>query len=206
MRHRSVSTITMVVATRAGFITETDEQEELMEQGNQYEYQEAEEPDGLRMTRLREVLEKSLQETLKACNLNAICECFPLAAEKNQDALRDAHEKICQFLSIEVNNEFEQIIEERNVAFKLNGLDRLIADAKSKGITAGSRTLPDLSPEMAVRARTAPTKEAEIERLKALLEMTQLDNRRLGNALNRSSAEQRVIKDEVSEAFYELQE
>ncbi|KAF8925645.1 hypothetical protein BGZ58_000626 [Dissophora ornata] len=158
------------------------------------------------MTRLRGILEKSLQETLKACNYNAISECFPVLVATNPTDLREAHEKVCQFLSVEVNNEFEQIIAERNVIFKLNGLDRFIAGAKAKGIAAGSRTVLDLSPEVAVRARTVPTKEAEIERLKAELRRVQLDNRRLGSALNHSKAEQAAIKYELLESYNEFQE
>jgi hypothetical protein len=55
------------------------------------------------MTRLRGVLNKALVETLKACNFDAFCECFPALADVNPEALRDAHEKVCEFLSVEVN-------------------------------------------------------------------------------------------------------
>ncbi|KAF9113241.1 Zinc finger C3H1 domain-containing protein [Mortierella sp. AM989] len=155
----------MVTATGISFPAQ-----EPMDIVHNQDVDEQEEPEGPRMTRLRGILDKSLKETLKACNYDAISECFPALAAGNPRDLREAHEKVCQFLNVEVNNEFEQIIEERNVIFKLNGLDRLIADARSKGNTAGSRTTLDLSPEVAVRARTVPTKEAEIERLKAELE------------------------------------
>lgn len=64
---------------------------------------EQEEPEGPRMTRLRRILEKSLQETVKACNYNAVQECFPQVAASTPQELRDAHEKVCQFLDVEVN-------------------------------------------------------------------------------------------------------
>jgi len=64
---------------------------------------EPEEPEGPRMTRLRRILEKSLQETVKACNYNAVQECFPQVAASTPQELRDAHEKVCQFLDVEVN-------------------------------------------------------------------------------------------------------
>ncbi|KAG0021239.1 Zinc finger C3H1 domain-containing protein [Entomortierella chlamydospora] len=194
-----------MVATGTAFPNQTGE-EELMDIVHGQDVEEQEEPEGPRMTRLRGILDKSLKETLKACNYAAICECFPALAAANPRDLREAHEKVCQFLNIEVNNEFEQIIKERNVIFKLNGLDRLIADARGKGNTAGSRTILDLSPEVAVRARTVPTKEAEIERLKAELERVQLDNRRIGGALNHSKAEQAAIKLELLESYNEFQE
>jgi hypothetical protein len=60
------------------------------------------EEEGPRMTRLRGILTKSLQETLKVCNYNAIQECFPILASSNPDELREAHEKVCQFLKVEV--------------------------------------------------------------------------------------------------------
>lgn len=60
------------------------------------------EEEGPRMTRLRGILSKSLQETLKACNYNAIQECFPILATTNPDELHEAHEKVCQFLKVEV--------------------------------------------------------------------------------------------------------
>ncbi|KAF9947428.1 hypothetical protein BGZ72_010568 [Mortierella alpina] len=167
---------------------------------------EMEEQEGPRMTRLRGILDKSLEETLKACNYNAIRESFPYVAAANPGELRNAHEKVCLFLRGEVNYEFGQIIEQRNIIFKLNSLDRLIAEAKSKGITAGSRTILDLSPDVAVRARTVPTKEAEIERLKSEIERVRLDNRRLGSALNQSRATQAAIKRELLDSYSEFQE
>ncbi|KAF9213618.1 hypothetical protein BGZ59_005107 [Podila verticillata] len=175
---------------------------------------EQEEPEGPRMTRLRRLLEKSLQETVKACNYNAVQECFPQVAASTPQELRDAHEKVCQFLNVEVNvsaafapeNEFEQIIQERNLIHKLNGLDRLIADAMSKGRTAGSSTILDLPPDAAVRARVVPTKEAEIQRLRAELERVRLDNRRLGSSLNQSKAQQTAIGLEIADTYDEFRE
>ncbi|GJJ68479.1 kinetochore protein NNF1 [Entomortierella parvispora] len=177
----------------------------------QEEYQEhqselAPEPEGKRMTKLRGLLDKALYETLRTCNFDAIQECFPSLAAANPEELRVAHEKVCTFLDVEVHNEFEQIINERSIIFKLNALDRLIEDAEQKGRTAGSSTILNLSPDVAVRARTVPTKEAEIERLKAELERVQLDNRRLGNALNHSKAEQAAIKIDLLESYNEFQE
>ncbi|KAG0254703.1 hypothetical protein BG011_005568 [Mortierella polycephala] len=167
---------------------------------------EPEEPEGPRMTRLRGILDKSLEETLKACNYDAIKECFPIVATANPEELHSAHEKVCLFLRGEVNYEFGQIIEQRNIIFKLNSLDRLIANAKNKGLSAGSRTILDLAPDVAVRARSVPIKEAEIERLKAELERVQLDNRRIGSALAHSKAEQTATKLELLESYNEFQE
>jgi hypothetical protein len=61
------------------------------------------EPEGMRMTRLRGLLDKSLHETLRACNYAAIQECFPALAAAHPEDLRDAHDKVCQFLRVEVN-------------------------------------------------------------------------------------------------------
>ncbi|KAF9164120.1 hypothetical protein DFQ26_001810 [Actinomortierella ambigua] len=176
------------------------------EQAHQSEEAEEQEPDGPRMTRLRGILAKSLQETLKACNAKAIQECFPhLAQEKPQDLL-EAHAKVCEFLQVEVTSEFEEIIKERSVAYKLNALDRLVSEAKSHGRTAGSTALLDLTPEAAVRARVVPAKEAEVQRLKEELERVRLDNRRLGGALNHCTAEQESLKFELDELFQEFQQ
>ncbi|KAF9586119.1 hypothetical protein BGW38_009479 [Lunasporangiospora selenospora] len=174
---------------------------ELVQDDIELEEQITDEPDGPRMTRLRGILDKSLIETLKACNYKALQECFPLLAAVQPDELHQAHERVSEFLKIEVNNEFSQIIEERNVIFKLNALDRLIADAKNKGRTAGTWTMLDLSPDAAVRARTVPTKEAEIERLKAEIHKVQLENRKLGNSLNQSKAQQADLKIELLESY-----
>ncbi|KAF9999718.1 hypothetical protein BGZ65_004973 [Modicella reniformis] len=59
------------------------------------------EPEGPRMTRLRGILNKSLQETLKSCNFNAICECFPILAATKPEDLHEVHRKVCQFLSLQ---------------------------------------------------------------------------------------------------------
>ncbi|KAF9989551.1 hypothetical protein BGZ75_005867 [Mortierella antarctica] len=65
--------------------------------------EEMEEQEGPRMTRLRGILDKSLEETLKACNYNAIRESFPFVAAANSGELHNAHEKVCLFLRGEVN-------------------------------------------------------------------------------------------------------
>ncbi|KAF9346905.1 hypothetical protein BGX34_003546 [Mortierella sp. NVP85] len=196
-----------MVATGSPFTASTGEREPMdLEHDADEHTVEAPEPEGPRMTRLRGILNKSLQETIKVSNYNAICECFPVLAAANPEELRLVHEQVCHFLNHEVNVEFEKIIQERNIIFKLNGLDRLIADAKSKGMTVGSRTISNVAPEAAVRARTVPAKEAEIERLRAELERVRLDNRRLGSALNQSKAEQASIKYELLEAYNEFQE
>ncbi|KAG0345407.1 hypothetical protein BG004_003732 [Podila humilis] len=170
------------------------------------ESDEPDEPEGIRMTGLRRILEKSLLETIKSCNYNALEECFPLVAAADPYELRNAQEKVCEFLAVEVKTEFEQIIHERNLIHKLNGLDRLIEDARSKGQSAGSRTILDLSPEAAVRARVVPTKEAEVQRLRAELERIRLDNRRLGSILNQNKAEQTAIGMEIIDAYTEFKE
>ncbi|KAF9972009.1 hypothetical protein BGZ73_004935 [Actinomortierella ambigua] len=192
------------VTGRAEGAMETDESME--EQAYQDIEEEEQEPDGPRMTRLRGILAKSLQETLKVSNAKAIQECFPhLAQEKPQDLL-EAHAKVCEFLQVEVTSEFEEIIKERNVAYKLNALDRLVTEAKNQGRTAGSTALLDLTPEAAVRARVVPAKEAEVQRLKEELERVRLDNRRLGGALNHCAAEQEALKFELDELFQEFQQ
>ncbi|KAG0240550.1 hypothetical protein BGW41_006945 [Actinomortierella wolfii] len=196
-------------AMEADSITEQQQQHQLLlpqDAEEEMVEEEEQEPDGPRMTRLRGILAKSLQETLKVCNTKAIQECFPQLAQQKPQDLLEAHAKVCEFLQVEVNNEFEQIIKERNVAYKLNALDRLVAEAKSQGRTAGSTALLDLTPEAAVRARVVPAKEAEVQRLKEELERVRLDNRRLGGALNHCAAEQEALKFELDELFQEFQQ
>lgn len=86
---------------------------------------EPEEPEGPRMTRLRRILEKSLLETVKACNYNAVQECFPQVAASTPQELRDAHEKVCQFLNVEVNVSAVNLCSPRNRSTNVRNENRL---------------------------------------------------------------------------------
>ena len=82
-----------------------------MDEQQQQQQQQPIEPEleGLRMSRLRAVLEKSMTKTLETCNYAAVRECFPALAEAHPDDLRDAHDKVCQFLRVEINVKIDWI-------------------------------------------------------------------------------------------------
>ncbi|KAG5440540.1 hypothetical protein PCK2_000365 [Pneumocystis canis] len=127
---------------------------------------------GLRAQRLHDLLEKSLSQTIKACSYKQIAKCFPTLAKNSPDVLKNVHEQVISFLQSSCEREFSSILKERDVVPRLNELDNLIVNAKSRQERGDPSTiLPTLlSPEHIVSSHLYPLKMKELSVLKNQLE------------------------------------
>ncbi|KAG5437059.1 hypothetical protein PCANB_001180 [Pneumocystis canis] len=125
---------------------------------------------GLRAQRLEDLLGKSLSQTIKACSYKQIAKCFPTLAKNSPEVLKNVHEQVISFL--------QSSCEERDVIPRLNELDNLIVNAKSRQERGDPSTiLPTLlSPEHIVNSYLYPLKMKELSVLKNQLENIQTKN------------------------------
>ncbi|KAG4302499.1 hypothetical protein PCK1_001226 [Pneumocystis canis] len=133
---------------------------------------------GLRAQRLEDLLGKSLSQTIKACSYKQIAKCFPTLAKNSPEVLKNVHEQVISFLQSSCEREFSSILKERDVIPRLNELDNLIVNAKSRQERGDPSTiLPTLlSPEHIVNSYLYPLKMKELSVLKNQLENIQTKN------------------------------
>ncbi|KTW27618.1 hypothetical protein T552_02060 [Pneumocystis carinii B80] len=133
---------------------------------------------GLRAQRLQDLLDKSLGQTIKACSYEQIAKCFPTLAKNSPEVLKNVHEQVISFLRSSCDREFSIIFEERDVISRLNDLDGLINDAKSRQERGDPSTVLSafLSPEHIINSYLYPLMVKEHSVLKNQLETIQAQN------------------------------
>ncbi|KAG9298923.1 hypothetical protein G9A89_015945 [Geosiphon pyriformis] len=135
-------------------------------------------PNGPRAQKLKQILQKSLSETLLSYSFEKVSQCFPKLAENHSDALKSAHEQMTRFLRSSCEEEFSNILKKRHVLEKLNEFDELI-NASKKRNEIGMQTVEQIhyiNPATILRAKTVPIKEEELRCLKEEFMKIQREN------------------------------
>lgn len=133
---------------------------------------------GARATKLTDILDKSLRQTLRACSYEKLVSCFPSLAQNDAETLRHAQEQLTEFLTTACHSEFEKILRERSTVERLNELDEMIAEArerKDKGVPMGDSP-SDLAPDTVLRAHLLPIKRTALDRLNVDVQTVQREN------------------------------
>ena len=151
---------------------------------------------GLRATKLDEVLERALHQTMRACAYEKLETCFPTLARTDADTLRHAGEQVTSFMTTSCRTEFQKILDDRQVRERLDQLDRIVAAAKARK-QAGeppSENVSELTPEAVLRAHILPLKRQELADLQARLAVLQAQNAENLEALDaaKRSADERA--------------
>ncbi|CCG83045.1 putative Spindle pole protein Nnf1 [Taphrina deformans PYCC 5710] len=133
---------------------------------------------GARASKLDDILNKSLAQTLRACSLEKLTSCFPTLATNDPETLRHAQEQLVDFLTSACRSEFDKILSERQAIARLNELDDMIRDAKTRKERGEDKAVDasDLSPAVILRAHMVPIKKAEVEAITTKLADLQRDN------------------------------
>eukprot|EP01139_Manchomonas_bermudensis_P021154 Amastigsp_a681178_45.p1 type:complete len:202 gc:universal Amastigsp_a681178_45:630-25(-) len=148
-----------------------------------------------RAERLNELLEIALSSCFAKFDADAFVGCFPSAvqsefaaraAKRGNNCLVDAHASLTAFVTQSTRAEFLEICKELNLESKLELLDRLAAEARSR---------PDMthappataSVDDIVRAQRLAAKQAEKQRLQELLEKTRAIETEKTEALERAA-------------------
>ncbi|KAG9233601.1 Nnf1-domain-containing protein [Amylocarpus encephaloides] len=141
---------------------------------------------------------RTLSATMNAISYEAFATCFPEIAKGAEGALRAYHGQFLGRLEGLAQEEFETILQERNVVQQLNKLEDIIASAKyrksqqashdtvDEGDTAPPHAQPP--PEL-LRAHLAPHLNSQRSHLNARLQTTESQNANLMAEVQRQKAE-----------------
>lgn len=133
---------------------------------------------GPRASKLIEILDKSTKQTMRACSYEKLVSCFPSLAHNDPETLKHAQEQVTAFLTTACMSEFDKILNERNALQRLNELDELIVEAKTRK-SAGkpaTDTSSDLPPDTLMRAYMLPLKRADLASLNESVLQLQTQN------------------------------
>ncbi|KAI9657578.1 MAG: hypothetical protein M1829_006886 [Trizodia sp. TS-e1964] len=87
---------------------------------------------GPRARALQKVFDNALSASLKACSYENFAACFPTPARYVPERLEGLWQNMMARIREFAQREFEAILSERAVVPALNGLDRLIAEARAR--------------------------------------------------------------------------
>ncbi|KAG2179431.1 hypothetical protein INT44_006277 [Umbelopsis vinacea] len=115
---------------------------------------------GKRATKLNMLFEKYVERIIQSVSE---------LDEQQHEALVMAHQQVCEYLEKSIREDFHSIVAERQLVEKLNELDKLVEEAKRSSNTVEAKRSGAgivIEPEQALRARSIPLKQAELERLR----------------------------------------
>ncbi|KAF2721838.1 Nnf1-domain-containing protein [Polychaeton citri CBS 116435] len=87
---------------------------------------------GPRASTLHKLYSDAVAHILKTCSHQNFASCFPTPAQQVPQAILSLHEQFTERLGKSMRDEFENILEEREVVPSLNHLDRLVEEARKR--------------------------------------------------------------------------
>ncbi|GBC05070.1 hypothetical protein RclHR1_06000004 [Rhizophagus clarus] len=116
-----------------------------------------------RSKKVKQMLENCLGETLNNFSYEKVAQCYPTLAKEQPERLKQALSQVKDFLKTNTEEEFEAILEQRNILEKLNELDDIIAKAKKR--QKDRQPMVNIDPKTIIRAKTLPIKFEEKKNL-----------------------------------------
>ncbi|CAG8677215.1 21039_t:CDS:2 [Rhizophagus irregularis] len=120
-----------------------------------------------RSKKVKQMLGSCLGETLDNFSYEKVAQCYPTLAKEQPERLQQALSQVKEFLKTNTEEEFEAILEQRNILEKLDELDDIIAKAKKCQKDGHSPIQPmiNVDPKTIIRAKTLPIKFEEKKNL-----------------------------------------
>ncbi|KAK9458302.1 Nnf1-domain-containing protein [Dipodascopsis uninucleata] len=160
----------------------------------------------IRNKRLREVFQRSLQESTRALTFEKLAQCYPYVAEHGADGLREAMNQAMRFWESSSTREFEAILEERDVTAKLAALDQLIEEARERKKKGKEKQLfiESLTPEEILQSHLLPINLTEAERLEKRIEETQSMNKKMLKEITEQENEINELFSKINRSLSDL--
>ncbi|RDL40741.1 uncharacterized protein BP5553_00720 [Venustampulla echinocandica] len=153
--------------------------------------------------------QKTLKATLSAIPYDAFAECFPHIAAEAPAALNAYHGQMVSRLRSLALDEFDTILQERNVVHHLNALEDIIADARRRQRSYPSpppqqppHTLP---PEALLNAHLAPHLASQQSLLNAKLQTVESQNAALVQKIESQRREMEGLVGDLEAAVADLE-
>ncbi|KAJ1337469.1 kinetochore protein NNF1 [Microdochium nivale] len=151
---------------------------------------------GPRAAGFQNLLDKSLESTLKKVSWDNFAACYPTIAAQAPATLKAVQKQMVDRLGALCRREFQSIFEQRQVVAKMNELESLISEASRRKDEAsmqgiGEAPVPPhtLPAEQVFAAHLAPHLKQQQSQLNAKLQTTQAHNARLFDEVQQQRAE-----------------
>lgn len=146
---------------------------------------------GIRASKLHDVFDRALSRTIhKGCSYPHFSACFPTPASYVPEALEGFHRDFVTKLEHACRTDYERLMEQRDVVARLNELDTLIDEARTRKAQVGEAgteqglSAHTMTPEKLMGAHLAPFLQEQENLLREQLQVTQDDNRRLADDIH----------------------
>ncbi|KAF8142120.1 hypothetical protein EV363DRAFT_1150515 [Boletus edulis] len=131
-------------------------------------------PDSKRWTHFHSALQLAINRSAHKWTYEDFQECFALWCKEEPHGAEGIFNTISRHMEDQIHASCETLFREFNVRDSINVLHRVVTDARARkecGETEGKDIWKkDLEPRAAVRARTVPILESEVEKLRATLQ------------------------------------
>ncbi|KAH7041294.1 Nnf1-domain-containing protein, partial [Microdochium trichocladiopsis] len=151
---------------------------------------------GPRAAGFQNLLDKSLESTLKKVSWDNFAACYPTIATQAPATLKAVQKQMVERLGTLCRREFQSIFEQRQVVAKLNELEGLISEASRRKDEAGMQGIDEapvpphtLPAEQVFAAHLAPHLKQQQSQLNAKLQTVQAHNAKLFDEVQRQRAE-----------------
>ncbi|RCI15154.1 hypothetical protein L249_6428 [Ophiocordyceps polyrhachis-furcata BCC 54312] len=158
--------------------------------------EEEDEAPGPRASRLRETYGLAVQRTLSKLSRENLARCYPSTASHAASMLADVQRQMVERLGARCQREFEMLLAARKVVCRLNGLERIVAEASSRREQAGGEegATPPTPPHLLPPPRILAAHHASLlaphqSVLNAKLQTCQAVNARLARVIRRQRAD-----------------
>ncbi|KAF8433250.1 hypothetical protein L210DRAFT_3486403 [Boletus edulis BED1] len=137
-------------------------------------------PDSKRWTHFHSALQLAINRSAHKWTYEDFQECFALWCKEEPHGAEGIFNTISRHMEDQIHASCETLFREFNVRDSINILHRVVTDARARkecGETEGKDIWKkDLEPRAAVRARTVPILESEVEKLRATLQSCEEEN------------------------------
>ncbi|KAG6374645.1 hypothetical protein JVT61DRAFT_4010 [Boletus reticuloceps] len=137
-------------------------------------------PDSKRWTHFHSALQLAINRSAHKWTYEDFQECFALWCKEEPHGAEGIFNTISRHMEDQIHASCETLFREFNVRDSINVLHRVVTDARARkegGETEGKNIWKkDLEPRAAIRARTVPILESEVEKLRATLQNFEEEN------------------------------
>ncbi|KAH7885834.1 hypothetical protein F5I97DRAFT_1159571 [Phlebopus sp. FC_14] len=160
-------------------------------------------PDSRRWTHFHSALQLAINRAAHKWTYEDFQECFSLWCKEEPHGAEGIFNTISRHMEDQIHASCESLFKDFNVKDNINILHAVVTEArarKQRGETNGKDVWrQDLEPRAAVRARTIPVLESEVERLKATLKSLEEENVALFEQTKRNAQQQREADEKTDE-------
>ncbi|KAI9573746.1 hypothetical protein HD554DRAFT_2251245 [Boletus coccyginus] len=140
-------------------------------------------PDSKRWTHFHSALQLAINRAAHKWTYEDFQECFALWCKEEPHGAEGIFNTVSRHMEDQIHASCETLFRDFNVRDSINILHRVVTDARARKqrgeMEAKDIWKEDLEPRAAVRARTVPVLESEVEKLKATLQGLEEENQAL---------------------------